>query len=276
MPRKAHEEEMVAERLSMQMIRRWLDTQTVGKHLYVFDEVESTNTIMRDLARSGAADGTVVLAEAQTRGRGRLGQPWFSPASVNLYASVLFREPMKVEEAGLFSFAASLAVSDAIKDFALSPAIKWPNDVLIGRKKVAGALMEFASRGSAVNYLVLGAGVNVNVDEARLHVALGPAGEAATSVAAALGRPVDRSMFTAAYLNHLEAWLLRYRAFGAAPLVAAWRERDILTGRRVELRSAAEAIGGRVLGIDDQGHLLVRTSSGDRRVILTENVRVLD
>ena len=264
------------ERLSMQVIRRSLDTKTVGKHLYVFDKVDSTNTVMRDLARSGAADGTVVLAEAQRRGRGRLGQPWFSPAGVNLYASVLFREPMKVEEVGLVSFAASLAVSDAIRDLGLSPAIKWPNDVLIGRKKVAGALMEFASRGAAVDYVVLGAGVNLNVDPARLHAALGAEGAAATSVAAALGRPVDRSMFTAAYLTHLEAWLLRYRALGAAPLVAAWRQRDILTGRRVELRSAAETTDGRVLGIDDQGHLLVRTSCGDRRVIHTDDVRVRD
>jgi BirA family biotin operon repressor/biotin-[acetyl-CoA-carboxylase] ligase len=267
---------MVAERLSMQMIRRWLDTRIVGRHLYVFDEVESTNSVLRDLARSGAAEGTVVLAEAQSGGRGRRGQPWFSPAGVNLYASVLVRERMKIEEAGPFSFAVSLAVSEAIKDLGLSPAIKWPNDVLIGGKKVAGALMEFASRGAAVAYMVLGAGVNVNVDEARLHAALGPAGVAATSVAAALGQPVDRSVFTAAYLNHLEAWLLQYRLAGPAPLVAAWRQRDVLTGRRVEVRSPTEAIGGRVLGIDDQGHLLVRTASGDRRVILTEDVRVVD
>jgi BirA family transcriptional regulator, biotin operon repressor / biotin---[acetyl-CoA-carboxylase] ligase len=238
---------MVAERLSMQMIRRWLDTRIVGRHLYVFDEVESTNSVLRDLARSGAAEGTVVLAEAQSGGRGRRGQPWFSPAGVNLYASVLVRERMKIEEAGPFSFAVSLAVSEAIKDLGLSPAIKWPNDVLIGGKKVAGALMEFASRGAAVAYMVLGTGVNVN-----------------------------RSVFTAAYLNHLEAWLLQYRLAGPAPLVAAWRQRDVLTGRRVEVRSPTEAIGGRVLGIDDQGHLLVRTASGDRRVILTEDVRVVD
>lgn len=260
----------------MQTIRRWLDTKTVGKHLYVFDEVESTNSVLRDLARSGAAEGTVVLAEAQSGGRGRRGQPWFSPPGVNLYASVLFRDGITVEEAGPFSFAASLAVSDAIKDLGLSAAIKWPNDVLIERKKVAGALMEFASRGAAVEYVVLGAGVNVNVDAARLHAALGPAGVAATSVAAALGRSVDRSAFAAAYLNHLEAWLVQYRVAGTAPLVAAWRQRDILTGRRVEVRGPTETIGGRVLGIDDQGHLLVGTSNGDRHVILTEEVRVLD
>jgi BirA family biotin operon repressor/biotin-[acetyl-CoA-carboxylase] ligase len=95
-------------------------------------------------------------------------------------------------------------------------------------------------------------------------------------VAAALGRPVDRSVFAASYLNHLEAWLLRYRADGPASVIAAWRQRDILTGRRVEVRSATETTGGRVLGIDDQGRLLVRATSGDRRVIVTEEIRVLD
>ena len=266
----------VLERLSMQVMRRWLDARTVGRHLYIFDEVDSTNSALAGLAREGVEDGTVVLAEAQRRGRGRLGQPWFSPAGVNLYASVLFRGPIAVDEAGPFSFLASLAVSDAIKDLGLAAAIKWPNDVLIGRRKVAGALMEFASRGAVVKHMVLGVGVNLNVDVAQLHAALGPGGVAATSVAAALGRPVDRSAFAAGYLNHLEAWLLRYQAAGPAPLIAAWRERDILTGRRVEVRSATETTGGRVLGIDDQGRLLVRTSRGDRRVILTEDVRVLD
>ena len=266
----------VLERLSMQIIRRWLDTRTVGKHLYVFDEVESTNTALSALAREGAEEGTVVLAESQSRGRGRLGQPWFSPAGVNLYASVLFRKGISVGEIGPFSFLASLAVTDAIKDLGLAPAIKWPNDVLIERKKVAGALAELASRGAAVDYVVLGVGVNLNVDAAQLHAALGPAGAAATSVAAVLGRPVDRSVFAAAYLGRLEAWLLRYRSSGPAPIIAAWRERDILTGRRVELRSPAETLSGRAIGIDEQGRLLVRTAQGQRRVIVTEEIRVLD
>ncbi len=262
--------------LSIEAIRRGLDTRTVGRHLYLFGDVESTNTVLRHLARSGAAEGTVVLAEAQSQGRGRLGQVWFSPAGVNLYVSVLFREGLKPREAPVFSFIVSLALADAVKELGLQPAIKWPNDVLVGRKKVAGSLMECATRGETVEFMVLGAGVNLNVDAAALHAALGPGGTAATSLGAAAGREIDRNAFAVAYLNRLDAWACRYRTEGPAPVLDAWRERDILTGRRVEIRGERAAFDGRVLGVDDTGRLLVQDSHGDRHVILTEEIRVLD
>lgn len=266
----------MTDRLSIEVVRRRLDTKTVGRHLYLFGEIESTNRVLRRLARSGAAEGTAVLAESQSDGRARLGRAWFSPAGVNLYVSVLFRHGLKLREVGVFSFTASLALSDAVKELGLSPAIKWPNDVLVGGKKVAGSLAECASRGEAVDYLVLGVGVNLNVEVALLHRELGAAGLAATSLAAALGHPVDRNAFAASYLTRLDGWALRYFLDGPAPLVAAWRERDILTGRRVEARSDGQAFAGRALGIDEEGHLLVRTHAGDRRVIVSEEIRVLD
>ena len=262
--------------LSIEAIRARLAAATVGRHLYLFDDVVSTNKVLRQLARSGAAEGTVVLAERQTDGRGRLGRPWFSPGGVNLYASVLFRDGLAPVEAPLFCFIASLAVADAIRDVGLHPAIKWPNDVLVGRKKVAGALMECATRGSTVDFLVVGVGVNLNVDQASLRSALGPAGVGATSLAAVLGREVDRNAFAASYLNHLDAWARRFRAEGPAPILAAWRQRDILTGRRVEARGERESFDGRVLGVSDAGRLLVQPPSGEPRAILNEEIRVLD
>ena len=263
-------------RLAMQVIRRELDARVVGRHLHVFDEVESTNTVLRELARAGARQGTVVLAESQRSGRGRMGQPWFSPPGVNLYASVLLGEGLRPEDAGTLSFIGSLATSDAIRALGLSPAIKWPNDVLLGREKVAGTLLEWVPRGSAGAVAVLGMGVNLNVDVARLREAIGPGGAKATSVAAVLGRPVERSCFAASLLNHVDAWWHRYLRDGAKTLVTAWQRRDILTGRRVALRSPHTSIEGRVLGIDDAGHLIVRTPTDDRCVVLTEEVRVID
>jgi BirA family transcriptional regulator, biotin operon repressor / biotin---[acetyl-CoA-carboxylase] ligase len=262
--------------LSIGAIRARLTAATVGSHLYLFDEVTSTNKVLRQLARSGAAEGTVVLAERQTDGRGRLGQEWFSPGGVNLYASALFRNRLAPGETPLFFFIASLAVADAVRELGLHPAIKWPNDVLVGRKKVAGALMECATRGNTVDVLVAGVGVNLNVDLASLRSALGPAGVGATSLAAVLGHDIDRNAFAASYLNHLDAWALRFRAEGPAPVLAAWRQRDILTGRRVEARGEREIWGGRVLGVNDAGQLMVQPSSGDPRRILNEEIRVLD
>jgi BirA family biotin operon repressor/biotin-[acetyl-CoA-carboxylase] ligase len=267
---------IATEHLSIEAIRGGLCSTTVGRHLYLFGTVESTNKVLRSLARSGVAEGTVVLAEGQSQGRGRLGQPWFSPPGVNLYISVLFQNGIKAREAPVFSFVTSLALADAVKNLGLSPAIKWPNDVLVGRKKVAGSLMDCATRSEAVDFIVLGVGVNVNVDLTTLHAALGPAGQAATSLAAVTGGEVDRNALAADYLNRLDVWVHRYRAEGAAPILAAWRERDILTGRRVEIRGAGPAFDGRVLGIEDDGHLAVEDSKGERHIILTEEVRVLE
>ena len=266
----------LTERFSMQVIHRDLDAQIVGQHIHIFDEVESTNAMLRDLARLGASDGTVVLAESQRRGRGRLGRPWFSPPNVNFYASVLLEGELRLEDMGPVSFIGSLATSDAIKDLGLAPAIKWPNDVLLDRQKVAGALLEWVPRELVPDCAVIGVGVNLNVDLALLREALGPEAAFATSVAAALGRPIDRSRFAASFLNHLDRWWRRYRLAGARPLVRAWQDRDILTGRRVELRGAGGSIEGRALGIDDGGRLIVRTAAGDRHMVLTEDVRVLD
>jgi biotin-(acetyl-CoA carboxylase) ligase len=127
-----------------------------------------------------------------------------------------------------------------------------------------------------LEYLILGVAVNLNVDVESLRRALGPAGLAATSLAAALGHEVDRNVFAASYLNHLDRWARRYRDEGAAPILAAWRDRDILTGRRVEVRGDSHAFDGRALGVDAEGHLVVRDSHGARRTVLTEEVRVLD
>ncbi len=262
--------------LSIEAIRRRLRTSVVGRHLFLFGEVESTNTVLSRLAGSGATEGSVVLAESQRQGRGRLGQAWFSPSGVNLYASVLFRERLTPRAAAQFSFIAGLALADAIKELGLHPAIKWPNDVLVDTKKVAGTLVECAIRGELVDFLVLGVGVNLNVDPQSLRHALGEAAEAATSLSAATGHEIDRNAFAASYLNRLEDWAACYRNNGAATVLAAWRDRDILTGRRVMVRGADAGFDGRVLGVNDEGRLVVQDSLGSGRVVLTEEIRVLD
>jgi BirA family transcriptional regulator, biotin operon repressor / biotin---[acetyl-CoA-carboxylase] ligase len=267
---------IVAELLSVEAIRQRLRTAVVGQHLYLFGEVDSTNTVLRALARAGAADGTVVLADGQRQGRGRLGQEWFSPSGVNLYASVLLRDRVRPREAGLISLLAGLALADTVKELGIHPAIKWPNDILVGRKKIGGSLMECACRGEAVDFLVLGVGVNLNVDPDSLRAALGDAATAATSLSTVTGYEIDRNAFAASYLNHLEDWALRRRIDGAAPVLSAWRDLDILTGRRVMVRGVGNGFDGRVLGVNDEGQLVVQDSLGRGHLVLAEEIRVLD
>ena len=268
--------ETESQTLSIAGIRKRLNTGITGRQLYLFHEVESTNSTLSHLARSGALEGSVVLAEAQTSGRGRLGQPWFSPAGVNLYASVLFRERLALEEAPLFSFIGGLALADAVRSAGASPAIKWPNDVLVGGRKVAGALIECATRGKEVEHLIVGVGANLNVDLDALAAALGPAAAGAISLRAAIGREVDRDGFAASYLNALDAWASCYRAEGPSAVLEAWCERDILTGRRVEIRGAGYRFIGRVAGVDQRGRLVVQDALGERRTVSTEEIYPCD
>jgi BirA family biotin operon repressor/biotin-[acetyl-CoA-carboxylase] ligase len=262
--------------LSIESIRRRLVAPTVANQLYLFGQVSSTNAALKRLAASGAVEGTVVLAETQTAGRGRMGQPWFSPPGVNLYASVLFRASLTLGQAPVFSLIAGLALADAVAEFGVQPVIKWPNDVLIDGRKVGGSLAECAAREGKIEHLILGVGANLNVEPDALRAALGSTADAATSLCAATGRTVDRSAFAAAYLNALETWTWRFRAKGPAAVLAGWRDRDILTGRRVEIRGHGTSVIGRVAGLDEQGHLVVRGSLGERRVVSTEEIRFCD
>ena len=214
--------------LSIEVIRRWLDNELVGLHMYLFGTVGSTNAVLRRCADAGAREGTVVLAEEQRNGRGRLGQTWFSPPGVNIYASVLFRPDLPPEAVPGFSLIASLALTDAIWVEGLPAAIREPNDVLIGGRKVGGTLVECATTAGHTDYVILGVGVNVNVTPDALREGLGAASEGATSLRAECGREIDRNAFAAAFLGFLEKWLEAYRARGPRAVTAAWRSRLLL------------------------------------------------
>ncbi|MBI4637742.1 MAG: biotin--[acetyl-CoA-carboxylase] ligase [Candidatus Rokubacteria bacterium] len=267
---------LAVDSLSIEAIRRRLTAATVGRQIYLFGQIDSTNARLKTLARGGAREGTVVLAEGQTAGRGRHGRPWFSPSGVNLYASVLFRPALRLKDAGVFSLIAGLGLADAVKDLGVSPSIKWPNDVLVGRKKVGGSLVECAPRGDEIEWAILGVGVNLNVDPAALREALGESGLFATSLSTITGQEIDRNAFAASYLNHLDAWARVFETTGAEPILAAWRQRDILGGRRVEVRGSPGGYEGRVLGIDPSGGLHVRDTLGRAHTVTGEEIRILD
>jgi BirA family transcriptional regulator, biotin operon repressor / biotin---[acetyl-CoA-carboxylase] ligase len=262
--------------LDIQIVQKRLAHPAVARDINLFGVVASTNAALRELAAKAAPDGTCVIADEQSAGHGRLGKPWFSPPAVNLYLSALFRPNVAPRDAGGFAFVGSLALCDAIKGEGLEATIKWPNDVLVKGKKVAGVLAECATVDARVDYVMLGFGVNLNVTHKALMTALGPSGHFAGSLADLAGREIDRNAFAAALLNHLFQWVEIHRTEGPAALLAGWRDRDILTGRRVEVRGEGPSYEGRVLGVDTQGHLVVRDSLGKVHRVLAGEIRLSD
>jgi BirA family biotin operon repressor/biotin-[acetyl-CoA-carboxylase] ligase len=262
--------------LCIELIRRHLETQVVGFQIDLYQDVDSTNAVLRRRAEAGAREGTVVLAEAQHAGKGRRGTSWFSPPGLNLYASVLFRPPIGPSGVPVFSFITSLALSDAIRAEGVPATIKWPNDILIEGRKVAGSFGAFATVGDLVDYVILGTGVNLNVEPSLLEQGLGAAAPGAISVREAAGRPIDRNDFAAAYLNLLEKWLDTYRVSGPPAVLHAWRERDVLAGRWVAVQGEGERYEGRVLGANSEGQLVVQDAADTQHRVIAGEVAVLD
>jgi BirA family biotin operon repressor/biotin-[acetyl-CoA-carboxylase] ligase len=266
-----------ADCLCVDLVRRQLETEIVGFQIYLYEDVDSTNATLRRLAEAGAREGTVVLAEAQHAGRGRRGTTWFSPAGLNLYASVLFRPSIRPSAVPVFSFITSLALSDAIWAEGVQATIKWPNDILIEGRKAAGSFGAVATSGDLVEYVILGTGVNLNVECPALAQGLGAAASDAISVREAAGRPIDRNRFTAAYLNFLEKWFDVYRVSGTPAILQAWRERDVLAGRWVGVHvEGSPRYQGRVLGANSEGQLVVQDAVDVQHRVIAGEVTILD
>ena len=250
-----------------------LKSARIGRDIICFRETDSTNQVAFKLAEEGAEEGTVVVAEAQRRGKGRLGRRWESPAGVNLYCSIVLRPPILPIKAAQLTFLSTVAVARAIAaTTSLRAFIKWPNDLLIDGRKVAGLLNEMSAETEKVNFVVLGIGVNIN-----MHLVQFPAGlrHPATSLLLEGNRPVSRLAFTQALLEALDALYDTYLLHGYGPVRDEWLARCNFIGRQVRISFQEKELGGTAEGIDENGALLVRLADGKIERVLAGDVTIL-
>ncbi len=234
-------------------------TRLFGRPLHFFDTIASTNTSATGFARGGATEGTVVIADAQTGGKGRLGRSWVSPPGVNLYLSVILRPRKPASAAPQLSLLAAVAVAEAIvQQTQLVPVIKWPNDVLVSGKKVCGILTEMQASGPRLRAIVVGIGVNINAPRASFPEALQ---DKAASLFLLGGEPLDRAAFTVSLLTHLEKLYVLWLEKGFPVVSAAWEgyASDLL-GKSITVTMPEGTISGTARGIDRDGALLVETA----------------
>jgi BirA family biotin operon repressor/biotin-[acetyl-CoA-carboxylase] ligase len=232
-------------------------------------ETASTNDVAREQARRGARAGFVVAAARQTRGRGRLGRAWESAPGLGLYVSLLLRPDFPATEAGRLTILASVAASDAVENAAgLRPRIKWPNDLVIGGKKLGGLLIESEPRGARLDHAVIGIGINVrhSADDFSEEVRA-----LATSLRIATGKLFRRADVLVALLRAFEHRL--ERPFAEAR--EAWAESSLTLGQRVELSTARGTRRGQALGLDESGALLLRNEAGEIETVTAGDMRAV-
>jgi BirA family biotin operon repressor/biotin-[acetyl-CoA-carboxylase] ligase len=245
---------------------RWLGTQRID-----LEVTSSTNDEAARLARAGARHGTIVIAERQTAGRGREGRSWSSPPGMGLYLSAVLRPPLPLALVPPLTLAVGVAVCDAAIGAGAAAALKWPNDTLVGDRKLAGILVEAQSQGGRLDAVIVGIGVNL-------------AGELPPEVAAtaitleeARGRAfveVDRDAFLASLLARLELWVDRYVACGLEAITPEWHAR-MAHGLVARATVEGAAVVGQVVGLDGDGALLLRDAGGCQHRVLSGDVQVI-
>ncbi len=245
-------------------------TKVVGRDIRVFEETTSTNDVIEKLARDGVKEGVVVFAESQTKGRGRLGRKWMSPTHKGLWFSVLLRPELSPQETTQLTVASATALRRAIKNVAgLAAEIKWPNDLLIGGKKVVGILTEMHAEVDRVRHVILGIGVDVNQDAAEFPPELR---KIATSLRIAAGEEISRAELATEILRELDFDYARICG-GKFPAVAdEWEAGCATIGKNVAVQMGARLIRGRAESLDDDGALLVRSEHGHLERIIGGDV----
>jgi BirA family transcriptional regulator, biotin operon repressor / biotin---[acetyl-CoA-carboxylase] ligase len=242
-----------ADRISICLKTKWL-----GRYMRISTEVGSTNEFALSLA-SDCQNGTVILAETQTQGRGRLSRPWASPPG-GIWMSLILKPKMPLAHVYQINMAVAVALCRAISsNLGLEAGIKWPNDLLIGEQKICGILMEVSAQVDRLDYAVVGLGLNANNDPSGF-----PAEWRTTSLAAELGHDISRDELICRILEEIE---VAYEKMGSKEIYEEWRSRSLTLNRRVRITSAAGDCVGEVVDLAEDGALLLREGDELKRVL---------
>jgi BirA family biotin operon repressor/biotin-[acetyl-CoA-carboxylase] ligase len=241
-----------------------LETKIIGKKILLFGETDSTNSQAIRLAENGEKEGTVVIAEAQSSGRGRRGRPWFSPWGAGIYLSMILRPKIPPRDAFAVILLFTIAAVEAIRnETSLEARIKWPNDILIGGKKAGGTLIEIRTRKKKIDYLVGGIGINVNTDSSAF-----PEEMAAktTSLKEITRRNVDRNRLIRQLLKSFEQEYLQFLEKGKESVIRKWLAHTDIIGKEVTIDMTDRSVEGQVMGIDENGSLLLKAKDKTEKI----------
>ncbi len=258
-PRTGYQIEKVPDILAPKLLHRRLSPGPVGKRIYHFFKIDSTNSVAITLGERGEPHGTIVIAEEQTAGRGRAGHAWHSEKTNGIYMTVLLRPPIAPQQAPLITLAAGLAVRDAILEQTdLAPDLRWPNDLLFGRRKFCGILTEMNAEQDQIHFVAVGIGINVNHERIPAELS-----STATSLKIQTHREQSRVEIVVRLLRHLDSYYNRFITEGPEAIVARFSEvSSYAQGKRVRVETASETYTGTTEGLESSGLLRVRRDNG--------------
>lgn len=238
-------------------IKTSLNTAIVGREIMVFDEVESTNDLAKLQLSQNAPDGLVIVADSQTRGRGRMGRSWHSEPGAGIYFSILLKPHISPSHCPRLTLMSAVAVVQAINKFSKTKAtLKWPNDILINKKKLCGILSEYCKNQNQ-DAVIIGIGVNANHTQFPEQLS-----EIATSLRIENREPVDRVELLRSILVHLDEEYLSFMSDKEYPLAQKWTRHSDMFGKTISLTLGTEKTSGVALRLDNAGNLIVRTEDG--------------
>lgn len=242
----------------------------IGKKIFFFDSLVSTNTLAMELAANGCEEGAVIISDEQTGGRGRLGRSWSSPPGENLYLSIILRPRIPPRDSAVLTLMSAVACTHAVRDVSGLPvSIKWPNDMLLSNKKLGGILTEIKSGMDGIRHAIVGIGVNINPGVSGLHEDIR---KIATSVRIETGSVQSRTLFATGILSEMNKWYNILLERGKRPVLDEWLLLSSTIGRTIQVEGPRSAITGIAEGINDEGMLILKLGNGSRKNISSGDI----
>lgn len=247
------------ERIIVDEIEKKLDTEYIGQEIYCFQEVDSTNNVAKFLAESGTNEGTIIIAETQTKGKGSRGKKWESPLG-GIWLSIILRPDISPSKAPLITLATGVAVTNVLRNLGVDARIKWPNDILINDKKVSGILTEANAKFNTVDYVIVGIGIDSNLNIENLPSRIQPG---STSLKKELKTDIDESQVIANFLHEFEKIYNLFKEEKFDDILYYWRSLAHTIGNNVEIQQTlGKKIKGYAVGINRKGALILEKHDG--------------
>ena len=258
--------------LTFEEVNPYLNTNYIGKDIRYYNTIDSTNTKAKELGTAGAKEGTVVISEEQTGGRGRLGRQWVSPKFKGIWMSIILKPDIEPMEASKITQIGAAAVCMSINDLGLKATIKWPNDIVLNGKKVCGILTEMSGELNKINYIVMGIGINVNIESEDFP---GDIKDIATSIKIEAGKKVKRKELVASIFNNFEKLYDEFINSGTIKnSINICRENSALIGNDVKIIKRNEEVFAKAIGLTEDGELIVEYNDGKVDKIVSGEVSV--